>query len=273
MAARKVLLDALMALAPHGRAIIVAGAQAVYLRTGSADLAVAPFTTDGDLALDPEFLLGDPRLETAMRDAGFHLSQSDGHDEPGVWLSRTTVDGRTFDIPVDLIVPAAVAPPGSRRSAHFPPHEKRAVRRAVGLEAALVDHDPMIITGLDPTDDRTVTTEIAGVAALLVAKAHKIHDRVAEPGRRRILDKDAGDIFRLMQTSDVVAIRQTLSELLAHPMAGDVTATGLRHLLDLFSRPASKGTLMAIDSFRSAVPADRVVSITNSFAASLSSLL
>lgn len=273
VAARKVLLDALMALAPHGRAIIVAGAQAVYLRTGSADLAVAPFTTDGDLALDPEFLLGDPRLETAMRDAGFHLSQSDGHDEPGVWLSRTTVDGRTFDIPVDLIVPAAVAPPGSRRSAHFPPHEKRAVRRAVGLEAALVDHDPMIITGLDPTDDRTVTTEIAGVAALLVAKAHKIHDRVAEPGRRRILDKDAGDIFRLMQTSDVVAIRQTLSELLAHPMAGDVTATGLRHLLDLFSRPASKGTLMAIDSFRSAVPADRVVSITNSFAASLSSLL
>ncbi len=53
VAARKVLLDALMALAPHGRAIIVAGAQAVYLRTGSADLAVAPFTTDGDLALDP----------------------------------------------------------------------------------------------------------------------------------------------------------------------------------------------------------------------------
>ncbi len=131
----------------------------------------------------------------------------------------------------------------------------------------------MIITGLDPTDDRTVTTEIAGVAALLVAKAHKIHDRVAEPGRRRILDKDAGDIFRLMQTSDVVAIRQTLSELLAHPMAGDVTAIGLRHLLDLFSRPASKGTLMAIDSFRSAVPAERVVTITNSFAASLSSLL
>jgi len=76
-----------------------------------------------------------------------------------------------------------------------------------------------------------------------------------------------------MQTSAVVAVRQTLSELLVHPMAGDVTAVGLRHLLELFSRPASEGTLMAIDSFRSAVPADRVVTVTNSFAASLRSLL
>jgi len=41
--ARRVLLNALTALAPHGSAIIVAGAQAVYLRTGDADLAVAPY--------------------------------------------------------------------------------------------------------------------------------------------------------------------------------------------------------------------------------------
>jgi hypothetical protein len=40
--ARRVLLDALTALAPHGAGIIVAGAQAVYLRTGEADIAVAP---------------------------------------------------------------------------------------------------------------------------------------------------------------------------------------------------------------------------------------
>lgn len=40
--ARRVLLDALTALAPQGAAVIVAGAQAVYLRTGDADIAVAP---------------------------------------------------------------------------------------------------------------------------------------------------------------------------------------------------------------------------------------
>jgi len=48
--ARRVLLNALAALAPHGPAFVVAGAQAVYLRTGDADIAVAQYTTDGDLA-------------------------------------------------------------------------------------------------------------------------------------------------------------------------------------------------------------------------------
>jgi hypothetical protein len=42
VAARRVLLDALTVLAPHGDAIILAGAQAVYLHTGAADLAIAP---------------------------------------------------------------------------------------------------------------------------------------------------------------------------------------------------------------------------------------
>lgn len=35
VAARKVLLDALTALAPPEKAIIVAGAQAIYVRTGA----------------------------------------------------------------------------------------------------------------------------------------------------------------------------------------------------------------------------------------------
>lgn len=40
--ARRVLLDALEALRPHRNAVIVAGAQAVYLHTGPGDLAIAP---------------------------------------------------------------------------------------------------------------------------------------------------------------------------------------------------------------------------------------
>jgi hypothetical protein len=51
--ARRVLLDALVALAPHRQAFVVAGAQAVYLRAGESELALAPYATDGDLALDP----------------------------------------------------------------------------------------------------------------------------------------------------------------------------------------------------------------------------
>lgn len=68
--ARRVLLDALDALGAHRDAVVLVGAQAVYLRVGEADLAVAPFTTDGDLAIEPA-LLGDiPPLEKALMNAG-----------------------------------------------------------------------------------------------------------------------------------------------------------------------------------------------------------
>ena len=49
--ARRVLLDALDALGAHRNAVVLVGAQAIYLRVGEADLAVAPYTTDGDLAM------------------------------------------------------------------------------------------------------------------------------------------------------------------------------------------------------------------------------
>jgi hypothetical protein len=61
VAARRILLDVLVALSDHADAIVVAGAQAVYLRTEGADLAVAAYTTDSDLALDPKALGPDPR--------------------------------------------------------------------------------------------------------------------------------------------------------------------------------------------------------------------
>jgi hypothetical protein len=137
VAARRVLLDALTALAPHGDAVILAGAQAVYLHTGTADLAIAPYTTDGDLVLDP-LLLGDaPELEAGMSAAGFHLQlQPGGHVEPGIWLASASADGREFLVPVDLIVPEGAASGTGKRAARLAGHGARAARRAVGLEAS-----------------------------------------------------------------------------------------------------------------------------------------
>ena len=105
VAARRVLLDALTTLAPHGKAIIVVGAQAVYLRTGLNDvaIAIAPYTTDGDLALDPSLLGDEPQLEESMRQAGFHLQG------PGVWAAAERVDGKDVVIPIDLMVPEAAS--------------------------------------------------------------------------------------------------------------------------------------------------------------------
>jgi hypothetical protein len=66
--ARRILLNALEALAEHRGAVILAGAQAIYVRTGSADLdlTVAPYTTDADLTIDPRLLGPEPKIEEAM---------------------------------------------------------------------------------------------------------------------------------------------------------------------------------------------------------------
>lgn len=79
--ARKVLLDALEALDDHRSAVVLVGAQAIYLHTGDADLAVAPYTTDGDVALDPSKLEDNPKLAEALHRAGF--SADANTSEPG----------------------------------------------------------------------------------------------------------------------------------------------------------------------------------------------
>jgi hypothetical protein len=69
--ARRVLLDALDALEAHRDGIILVGAHAIYLCVGEADLAVAPQTTDGDLAIDPANLGEIPSIEQVLTQAGF----------------------------------------------------------------------------------------------------------------------------------------------------------------------------------------------------------
>ncbi|MEI6623199.1 MAG: hypothetical protein WCP28_14960 [Actinomycetes bacterium] len=261
--ARRVLLDALIALAPHGKATIVVGAQAVYLRTGQGDLAIAPYTTDADLALDPMLLGDEPALEASMRGAGFELM--DQNPQPGRWVASVLVGGQQVTIPVDLIVPEANAAPGGRRGARLGVHGNRAAHRAVGLEAALVDHSTMNVAALDPRDHRTVEVEVAGVAALLVAKAHKIHDRVASKRADRLSDKDAADVYRIMQTASAGQVGSTFGELGRHPKAGEPTLVAMTYLADLFGRRHGRGIEMAQRALRAAIPAAQVTALCVSF--------
>ncbi|MEH1017908.1 hypothetical protein V6U90_33235 [Micromonospora sp. CPCC 206060] len=199
VAARRVLLDALNALAEHRKAVILAGAQAIYVRTGGAtlDVSVAPYTTDADLALDPRVLGANPALKEAMESAGFSLGT-----EPGIWQRSVLVAGQEVIVPVDLLVPEALAGKG-RRSAQLPSHGANTARRTPGLEAAVADHCDVMITSLEPdADDRTVLVPVAGTAALFVAKAHKLHERFRDAGTgrtSRLKPKDASDVIRLMQ--------------------------------------------------------------------------
>ncbi len=261
VAARRVLLDALEALAPHGRAVIVAGAQAVYLRTGLSEIGIAPYTTDGDLALDPALLRDEPQLEAAMRAARFRPDLR----EPGIWLASVTVDGEELIIPVDLIVPEGAASGGGRRGARLGPHGRRAARRAVGLEAALVDHSSMTVAALEVADARSFEVEVAGPAALLVAKAHKIHDRLGSSRPGRLDDKDAADVYRLMQATSPIEIAERLAELRRHEIAGPATEAAITYLAELFGRRNGEGVRMATRALRLAIPEAQVSTLATSY--------
>jgi Nucleotidyltransferase len=259
VAARHVLLDVLLALKPHLHAVVVVGAHAVYLRTGDAGIAIAPFTTDADLALEPAILANRPELERLLRDAGF---ERDG-DKPGAWMATTTINGAEVPVPVDLMVPDAAAPKGSRRAVDLPGHDRMATRRATGLEAALVDNDMRLIAALDPVDTRTVTVRVAGPTALIVAKLHKLHDRIDDD--RRLADKDAGDVYRLMQTTEASLFVASMRMLLADPLAGESARASLTYLDELFGARVRPGVVMALRAMEPAVLASQIEGVCAAF--------
>lgn len=232
--ARSVLLDALEALARHRESLVIVGAQAIYLHTGRVDLPLAEATKDSDVAIDPRELHDDPLLENAMRAAGFRRDLT--KSQPGSWLSA---DG----VPVDLMVPEALAGASSHRGARIPPHGKNVARNTRGLEAALVDHEHTEIRALDPGDARVVTAKVAGPAALLVSKLHKLGDRADQPGR--LVDKDAHDIYRLLVAAETPALAGRLRELSDDELAGPVTVSAIVYLRELFAAPTALGAVMA----------------------------
>lgn len=270
IAARRVLLDALFALEPHKKAVVVAGAQAIYIRTGSADIGIAPFTTDGDLVLNPSLLGDDPTLEHAMTRAGFRLlPRSKDNVEPGIWVARTKADGVEIQVPVDLIVPEGFAPRGGRRGARLGLHGKRAARRLIGLEAALVDFEHMPVRSLEKSDRRSIDVDVAGPAALLISKLHKVHDRTERGKIDRLDDKDAADVVRIMQATLPNDVASTVLTLFKHKVAGDVTRIALEYLRALFGGRGQRGIEMASRALRIAIPGERVEAICISYTSTL----
>lgn len=228
---RSALLDALTALDVHRNSIIVIGAQAVYLRTKTAVVALAEATKDSDIAIDPRELRDDPLLELAMTEAGFYPDPRSG--QPGAWCSPA-------GYPVDLMVPELLAGSGNAntRGGRISPHDRRATRRARGLEAAVIDNGTMTVASLDPADPREYEVRVAGAAALVVAKTHKIAER-ASTARHRLVNKDAHDIYRLLVDSTTAELAERFRVLLDDPLSSAVTDEALTHLRDLFATGAS----------------------------------
>ena len=252
--ARTALLDAAEALAEQLDAVVLVGAQAVYIHAADADfVAIAPHTTDADFCVAPADLNDTPLLADLLIPCGFSLEE-----QPGDWRSR---DG----IRVDLMVPEALAGAGSR-GARLGPHGKRVARRAKGLEGALVDRELTTITSLTPGVERSVAMLVAGPAALLVSKVHKIAERAGD----RVADKDALDVLRLLRAADTATLAARLADLADHAVSAKVTDEAVSKLAPLFGSPDAKGIGMAI---RAAGPSDEADVISASFIALVSDLL
>ena len=235
--ARETLLDAVEALGLHGDAAILVGAQAIYVHTEGEDdsFAIAPFTYDADLALDPELLGDTSAIVEAMSRAGFRLG-----DQPGLY--RKDGGGQ-----VDLLVPEAVGGPG-RRAARLGVHANKAAMKVHGLEGALVSHTRRKIATLVSDADRSCILKVAGPAALLVAKVHKIGERLEDPDVRRQaqLPKDAFDIYRLLLAIDTTEMAKEFRLLQSHEISGRVASEALSMFQRLFSAPSNMGTELVV---------------------------
>jgi len=235
---RAALLDALEALKAQLDALIVIGAQALYFHTGDVDVAIPAETKDADIGVDRGKLRDDPRIEQAIETADFYKDPDS--PQPGAWISPG-------GIPVDLMVPEAMAgpPARNRRGVRLPPHDKGSMRRATGLEAAVVDNTREEIRSLDPADGRVFRVRLAGPGALLVAKLHKIGERSEGEGKR-VRDKDAHDLYRLLVAIETRELAAGIGGLLHDPFSRAVTDRALVYLKELFAAgPDALGSQMA----------------------------
>ena len=188
----------------------------------------------------------------------------------GVWLTRRhTPSMADIQVQVDLLVPEVVSPGKGRRAARLPGHEPTAARIVRGLEGVLVDQDLLTLHALDPADTRAVVATVAGPAALLVAKLHKIEER---KGTSRALDKDALDVFRLLRGVPTNELAERMQRVLVDPRSAEAGMRGMRMLTELFGR-GGEGAEMAARAVSGVMEAAEVRLACELLAADLESSL
>lgn len=248
--ARNVLMEALGALGAHREAVILVGAQAVYMQVGEGDFGIPPYTTDADIAFDPDLVMPTPKLDQRLEEAGFVLDRSD-LNAVGSWVK----DG----VAVDLMVPSSLGGSG-RRSARIEGQSKNVIRKTHGLEACLIDNDEMNVASFGNFDQQSFAIKVAGPAGLLTAKLIKLEERIeADPSGRagRVSNKDALDIFRLLQY-DAVKLQHRMRKVIANPRSSQASIQAVTYLKTAFAKPNLIGCQMAADAARGYANADEV---------------
>jgi hypothetical protein len=261
---RRAIINVVGVLATHAESLTLVGAHAVLLRTMGLDVPRMP-TGDGDLGVTPGLVADLPSIEALLAEAGYeHRTTA----RPGLWGRQAydEVDGtRSFREKVDLLAPHGLSGTTSRSKRGVPAlqsaHGKLAVGNALGLELAAFNRSVMTIT--DFADPRLAAEiHVAKIPALILAKGAKIGERLHEPRKGPVRDKDLGDLWRLMAVADPGETERLIAEFVGHAEVGaDVrqsvewTASVLR---DPVSTERAKSTF---DTFVDPAEIDRVFDV------------
>lgn len=260
---RRAIINVVEVLQVHAESLTLVGAHAVLLRTMDLDVPRMP-TGDGDLGVTPG-LVGDvPSIEALLADAGYeHRTTA----RPGLW-GRTPydeVDGaRSYREKIDLLAPHGLSGTASRNKrgvpALQPAHGKLAVGNALGLELAAFNRS--LVTISDFADPQlTADIHVAEIPALILAKGSKIGERLREPRKGPVRDKDLGDLWRLMAVADPDETAQVTSEFMDHPEVGIDVRQSVEWTVDVLRDPVSvERAKLAFDTFVDPAEIERVFS-------------
>ena len=108
---------------------------------------------------------------------------------------------------------------------------------------------------------------VAGYGALLVAKLHKLGDRLVTPDRLHA--KDAGDIYRLFDAIAADEMATIVLALLDDPRSTATTTKALNYLGQLFHTPGAVGVRLASEALRGLIPEQTVVAATTAYISEL----
>ena len=90
--------------------------------------------------------------------------------------------------------------------------------------------------------ERSCILKVAGPAALLVSKVHKLEERLEAPAhRQRQLPKDAFDIYRLLRAIGTAELAEEFRLLQTHGTSSRVTSQALSQCQDLFGARSDRG--------------------------------
>lgn len=258
---RRAIINVVGVLAAHAQSLTLIGAHAVLLRTAGLDVPLAP-TGDGDLGVTPGLVSEEPSIEALLVDAGYeHRTAA----RPGLW-GRGSYEDRlgnpAFREKIDLLAPHGLSGTTSRTKRGVPAlqthHGKLAVGNALGLELAAFNRSIMTVADfIEP--GLSLEIHVAEIPALLLAKGAKVGERLGEPRRGEVRDKDIGDLWRLMAVADHGQTAGTIAEFLDHPQVGpgvqQSTAWARAVIADPVSRERAK---RSFEGFIDPVGIDRV---------------